>query len=176
VESQQSSPAKVPVREVAAKAGSSANFTCGSNGLPIFICLWERVSDKKFSINIVDAKAVSGESLVPGYSYTGPGFSTGNCGLQIQNVKDEDNAIWNCKLFTQQGHLFEGNVRVGILSKELNLYISSIIKFKLPQNHSTCYILFNSGCFLRIISAGECMTTFHLNIQSRIGMRIGMFF
>ena len=109
---QGSSPAKVPVPELAAKVGYTANFTCESYGVPISVCLWERQGDNKQLISFNQGSTAG----TGGYGYVGAGLDKGSCGLVISVVKEIDNAVWDCKLITNSG-IYQGNVRVGILSK-----------------------------------------------------------
>jgi hypothetical protein len=106
--SSQSSPPKVPVPELAARVGYSANFSCESFGVPISVCLWERMGENKKLINFPIG-------TTPGYSLAGS-LEKGICGLTISVVSEADNAVWDCKLITNAG-IYQGSVRVGILSE-----------------------------------------------------------
>jgi len=110
--------AQVPIPEVIARTGYSANFTCESYREPLAVCLWER-KGSPFFLSFLPGTDRSGlpSSTAPGYSYTGDGLDRGSCGLVISIVKDEDRAQWECKLVPFTGQPFTGMVDLKILKK-----------------------------------------------------------
>lgn len=115
----QTKPANVPQPVVAAKVNAPANFSCDSFKIPATVCLWER-SNANPSNNLlitIDGTFKNGQQTgTAGYSYVGDGLQSGDCGLQINNVKEDDSAQWTCTLIGGSGTL-RGTVIVGILKK-----------------------------------------------------------
>ena len=112
------SPAVVPFKIVSPELNSKTAFSCGSDGTPISLCLWDHygIHNQRDDV-LIDDNRTECNGSVDDVSFKGEGrlLKGGKCWVKIKAVQLNDLGRWSCALISQAGHVFVGEVIVGKL-------------------------------------------------------------
>ena len=90
---------------------SSAHISCESNGQPVRICTWERLTDGHQVFIIDDKRHGDGTPAESSFCFGG-GLNAGKCGFKIESVTEKDIGQWSCTLVGNDGQVLTGKVNI----------------------------------------------------------------
>ena len=106
--------AVVPETNIIAKKNDSVQFSCGSGGPALDLCLWSGKINGIRQMVVVDIESVQeGEQTsAGGIEYSSSKVDAGTCGLKISSVTAGNLGQWSCVLVVKSGQVFTGTVDV----------------------------------------------------------------